>query len=125
MLVMCKMDIDLRNYLKQNHDRLNWKERTNIIYYIIESIHRIHGENAVHRDLHSGNVLYSRYSNEWYISDLGFCGPADKPLGSIQYMEIFLILHLRLFLEKNIHLHLIFIVLECLCGKFHLGSHHL
>ncbi|EXX78073.1 Cdc15p [Rhizophagus irregularis DAOM 197198w] len=34
----------------------------------------------IHRDLHSGNILYTtRFS----ICDLGFSGPADKPLGSI------------------------------------------
>ncbi|CAI2170144.1 14869_t:CDS:2 [Funneliformis geosporum] len=35
------------------------------------------------QDLHSGNILYSEYTGRWYISDFGFCGPADKPLGSI------------------------------------------
>ncbi|GBC00366.1 hypothetical protein RclHR1_03830005 [Rhizophagus clarus] len=39
-------------------------------------------KNAIHRDLHSGNILYLDY-NYWYISDLGFCGPADKPIKSI------------------------------------------
>ncbi|CAI2176531.1 3517_t:CDS:2 [Funneliformis geosporum] len=34
-------------------------------------------------DLHSGNILYSDYNGGWCISDFGFCGPADKPLGSI------------------------------------------
>jgi len=34
--------------------------------------------------LHSGrNILYLQYNNNWYISDFGFCGPADKPLKSI------------------------------------------
>ena len=33
--------------------------------------------------MHSGNILYLQYSNEWRISDFGFCGPADKPLKSI------------------------------------------
>jgi hypothetical protein len=33
--------------------------------------------------LHSGNVLYSREKDDWYISDLGFCGPADKSLKSV------------------------------------------
>ena len=32
----------------------------------------------IHRDLHSGNILYSQHYNRWKISDLGFCGPADK-----------------------------------------------
>src|SRR5207253_11162782 len=38
----------------------------------------IHFENAIHRDLHSGNILYYQFDNSWCISDLGFCGPANK-----------------------------------------------
>ncbi|RIA81890.1 kinase-like domain-containing protein [Glomus cerebriforme] len=83
MLVMSKMDIDLKNYLQQNHNQITWKERINIVSCIIDALSDIHKENAVHRNLHSGNILYSKYTNQWYISDLGFCGPADKPLNSI------------------------------------------
>ncbi|POG60169.1 hypothetical protein GLOIN_2v1715919, partial [Rhizophagus irregularis DAOM 181602=DAOM 197198] len=43
----------------------------------------IHKEKAIHRDLHSGNILYSQLNNYWCISDLGFCGPADKSSTSI------------------------------------------
>ncbi|EXX54399.1 kinase-like domain-containing protein [Rhizophagus irregularis DAOM 181602=DAOM 197198] len=82
MLVVSQMDIDLRSYLLQNRN-LTWKERIKIIVDIIDALLRIHKENAIHRDLHSGNILHLRSYNCWYISDLGFCGPADKPLGSI------------------------------------------
>ncbi|POG73692.1 kinase-like domain-containing protein [Rhizophagus irregularis DAOM 181602=DAOM 197198] len=80
MLVMNKMNIDLRKYLQQNHNQLTWKERIQIITNITIALRRIHEENATHRDLHSGNILYNI---QFYISDLGFCGPADKPLKSI------------------------------------------
>ncbi|PKY45547.1 kinase-like protein, partial [Rhizophagus irregularis] len=43
----------------------------------------IHKENLIHRDLHSGNILYDYYTNSWFISDFGFCGPADNQLKSI------------------------------------------
>ena len=40
--------------------------------------------------MHSGNILYSQRNNVWYISDFGFCGPADKPLkiiyGNLAYI---------------------------------------
>ncbi|GET63093.1 kinase-like domain-containing protein [Rhizophagus irregularis DAOM 181602=DAOM 197198] len=83
MLVMGKMDIDLRKYLQQNHNQLTWKDRMKIINVIIRSLYYIHKEKAIHRDLHSGNILYSQLNDHWYISDLGFCGPADKSSTSI------------------------------------------
>ncbi|CAI2192864.1 19716_t:CDS:2, partial [Funneliformis geosporum] len=73
----------LRKYLQQNHTQLTWKQRINIINDITGAVLRLHQENSIHRDLHSGNILYSEYSGQWYISDFGFCGPADKPLESI------------------------------------------
>jgi serine/threonine protein kinase len=83
MLVMNKMDTDLRKYLQKTQNQLTWKEKIKIVHDIIFSLITIHGENAIHRDLHSGNILYSELDQIWYISDLGFCGPADKPLTSI------------------------------------------
>ena len=76
-------DMDLRKYLQQNHNQLTWKERIQITYDIIDALDSIHMENAIHRDLHSGNILHSPRIYRWFISELGFCGPADKPLSSI------------------------------------------
>ncbi|RGB23877.1 kinase-like domain-containing protein [Rhizophagus diaphanus] len=75
------MDVDLRKYLQQNHNQLTWKERIQIADNIINALEIIHEENAIHRDLHSGNLLLK--ASRFNISDLGFCGPADKPLKSI------------------------------------------
>jgi len=75
--------MDLRKYLQQNHNKLTWKERIYIVQRIIDAIRKVHFENAIHRDLHSGNILYDEDYNEWSIGDLGFCGPVDKPLKSI------------------------------------------
>ncbi|POG65994.1 kinase-like domain-containing protein [Rhizophagus irregularis DAOM 181602=DAOM 197198] len=83
MLVMYAMSMDLRSYLQENHDKLTWEERIVIIYDIIIALYRIHKENTIHRDLHSGNMLYLKSENIWCISDLGFCGPAEIPLKSI------------------------------------------
>src|SRR5947207_4501149 len=83
MLVMNKMNNNLREYLQQNHNKLTWKEGIQIAYDIVLALFRIHKENAIHRDLHSGNILFSNLGQRFLISDLGFCGPADKPLNSI------------------------------------------
>src|SRR5207245_528270 len=82
MLVMMKMNMDLIKYLQQNN-QLTWKEKIKITFEIINGLYFIHIENAIHRDLHSGNILYSQFNDAWCISDLGFCGPADKPSKSI------------------------------------------
>ncbi|RGB39645.1 kinase-like domain-containing protein [Rhizophagus diaphanus] len=78
MLVMMKMDMDLRKYLQQNNEQLIWKEKIGITFEITNALRWIHKEKVIHRDLHSGNILFSQFNNNWCISDLGFCGPADK-----------------------------------------------
>ena len=83
MLVVNRMDSDLRTYLQQYHNRLTWKNKINFMFYIIWALFRIHFENAIHRDLHSGNILYLNLDRRFYISDFGFCGPADKPLNCV------------------------------------------
>ncbi|GES75089.1 kinase-like domain-containing protein [Rhizophagus clarus] len=59
MLVINKLNMDLRKYLQQYHYKLTWKERIQIAVYIINALERIHNENSIHRDLHSGNILYN------------------------------------------------------------------
>ncbi|POG58098.1 kinase-like domain-containing protein [Rhizophagus irregularis DAOM 181602=DAOM 197198] len=80
---MYKLDLNLREYLQQNHNQLTWNERIRITFEIINALYYVHKENSIHRDLHSGNILYSQFNSHWFISDLGFCGPADKPSTSI------------------------------------------
>ncbi|RGB36236.1 kinase-like domain-containing protein [Rhizophagus diaphanus] len=77
------MDVNLREFLQQNHNKLTWKQKINITFEIVRALYFIHFENSIHRDLHSGNILYSQLNNSWVISDLGFCGPADKPSKSV------------------------------------------
>ncbi|POG67190.1 kinase-like domain-containing protein [Rhizophagus irregularis DAOM 181602=DAOM 197198] len=83
LLVIMKFNMNLREYLQQNHNQLTWNERIKITFLIIDALYWIHKENSIHRDLHSGNILYSQFNDNWQISDLGFCGPADKPSTSI------------------------------------------
>ncbi|POG71664.1 kinase-like domain-containing protein [Rhizophagus irregularis DAOM 181602=DAOM 197198] len=90
VLVMRQLDMDLRKYLQQNHNKLTWKERIQITVNIIKALVSIHKENLIHRDLHSGNILYDCYTNSWFIGNFGFCGPADNKLiiiyGNLPYM---------------------------------------
>ncbi|RIA84269.1 kinase-like domain-containing protein, partial [Glomus cerebriforme] len=67
----------LRSYLDQNFNTITWKQRFYIIYTISYGLYYIHIFNSIHKDLHLGNVLQSK-SNHIYISDFGFCKPADE-----------------------------------------------
>jgi serine/threonine protein kinase len=53
---------NLRNYLKNNINNLNWKEKLNILRGIALNLQNIHNENYVHKDLHSGNILQFNYN---------------------------------------------------------------
>src|SRR6185436_812759 len=81
MLVLNYYETDLRRFLKDNFQSLTSLQKYPIIRDIAISLGRIHKQNIMHRDLHSGNILYT--NNIWNISDLGLSGPVNKQLDSI------------------------------------------
>ena len=81
MLVLNNYDNDLRCFLKDNYQSLTLLQKYHIISCIANNLIEIHFQNIIHRDLHSGNILYK--SNTSKISDLGLSGPVDKPSNSI------------------------------------------
>ena len=83
ILVTNRMDISLKEYILRNHNKIMWKTKMKIIFEVIKAICRIHEEKYILRDLHSGNILYSQYKNDWCINDFKFCGSVNKPLYSI------------------------------------------
>ncbi|RGB33851.1 kinase-like domain-containing protein, partial [Rhizophagus diaphanus] len=83
MLVMNKSHMNLREYLKRKHNEITWIERINITDDIIFALSRIHKKRVSHKNLHSGNVLFNQRNKQFYITDLGFRGPADRPSNSI------------------------------------------
>ncbi|RHZ82766.1 hypothetical protein Glove_103g133 [Diversispora epigaea] len=83
MLVLLRYDNDLRHFIKDNYHTLTLLKKYKIINEITRGLNKIHEQNIVHRDLHSGNILFNAYTLQWKISDLGLSGPVDKPLNSI------------------------------------------
>ncbi|RHZ82775.1 hypothetical protein Glove_103g272 [Diversispora epigaea] len=83
MLVLRCYDDDLRHFIKDNYHTLTLLKKYKIICNITHSLVKIHSQDIVHRDLHSGNILYYAPNSHWSISDLGLSGPVDKPLNSI------------------------------------------
>jgi serine/threonine protein kinase len=60
---------DLRNYLQQHFPRLTWEDKIKLAYQITEGVNYLHGENILHRDLHSKNIVI--HQGEAKIIDLG------------------------------------------------------
>uniref|UniRef100_U9SW69 Protein kinase domain-containing protein n=1 Tax=Rhizophagus irregularis (strain DAOM 181602 / DAOM 197198 / MUCL 43194) TaxID=747089 RepID=U9SW69_RHIID len=53
MLVMHLLDMDLRKYLQKH--QCTWEEKIHVVWHLIVALRRIHYNDAIHRDLHSGN----------------------------------------------------------------------
>ncbi|POG70338.1 kinase-like domain-containing protein [Rhizophagus irregularis DAOM 181602=DAOM 197198] len=68
---------NLRNYLNKSEKYIGYQSKIYILQQIARGLLDIHIVEKVHKDFHSGNILYDHYSNS-YISDLGMCQPANK-----------------------------------------------
>ncbi|RHZ76622.1 hypothetical protein Glove_195g14 [Diversispora epigaea] len=60
-LVLDYYNNDLRHFLKDNYHALTLFKKYKIIDMRTRSLNKIHQKNVVHRDLHSGNILYDAY----------------------------------------------------------------
>ncbi|RIB06336.1 kinase-like domain-containing protein [Gigaspora rosea] len=81
---------NLRNYIRENYNKLTWIKKIEILLDIARGLHSIHQTGLCHKNIHTGNLLYD--DGSVLISDLGLLGPVDKScdyneaVGAIQYM---------------------------------------
>jgi serine/threonine protein kinase len=66
---------NLRNYYLNNE--MNYYSKIYELKQIASGLLGIHNAGIIHKDFHSGNILYSS-SDIPYISDLGMCQPANN-----------------------------------------------
>ncbi|CAB5213937.1 unnamed protein product [Rhizophagus irregularis] len=81
---------DLHNWLQESFAKIKWnKDKLIIIWQISEGLETIHKADYIHRDFHSGNILYDLIHNnsikerfkerhQWLIGDLGLSQPANS-----------------------------------------------
>ncbi|RHZ87068.1 hypothetical protein Glove_40g68 [Diversispora epigaea] len=62
---------NLREYLKNNFNNINWKQKLDNLYNLSLRLKRIHELDIVHQDFHPGNILLSNYIDFMMISDFG------------------------------------------------------
>src|SRR4051794_19281003 len=78
MVMKYMEDSDLRKHLQNNYDRLSFSEKIDSLQAISRGLNAIHEQKLVHRDFHIGNILTNAFYNQFYITDLGLCRPANK-----------------------------------------------
>ncbi|CAJ0876962.1 16374_t:CDS:2 [Entrophospora sp. SA101] len=81
MIVMRKMDYDLKEFVKDNANNvsnLSWSKKYSIIKKIADCLLHIHEANSIHKNLHSGNVLYSSELKDWKLEILDRYYGEDK-----------------------------------------------
>ena len=74
VLYYCE-DGNLRNYLNISENYIRYESKISNLFIIARGLLDIHNAEKVHKDFHSGNILFI---GSPYISDLGMCQPANK-----------------------------------------------
>src|SRR5687768_14553040 len=60
----------LRDYITKNFNNIKWNEKLQILKNIVLGLDHLHNQKIIHRDFHSGNILYEN-EVDVVISDLG------------------------------------------------------
>ncbi|EXX79436.1 Cmk2p [Rhizophagus irregularis DAOM 197198w] len=72
---------NFNNWMKKNYKHFEWINKLKVLKNIINGLKEIHQKHMVHRDFHTGNILF-KDTYYWitsnYISDMGLCGEVDN-----------------------------------------------
>jgi serine/threonine protein kinase len=68
---------NLRECLQNKDNELSLGGKLEMLWHIADGLDRIHQQNLVHQDFHSGNILNS--GDESHITDLGLSRPVNHP----------------------------------------------
>src|SRR6266542_168183 len=72
----------LKDYITKNFYNIKWNEKIKILKHIVAGLNHLHNQKIIHRDFHSGNVLYEN-EIDIVISDLGISKSAISSTKSI------------------------------------------
>ncbi|RHZ88956.1 hypothetical protein Glove_19g418 [Diversispora epigaea] len=71
MVLRYAKDGNLREYLKNNFNNINWLQKLDNLYLLSYNLVRIHKLDIVHQDFHPGNILSFNFKDSLIISDFG------------------------------------------------------
>jgi serine/threonine protein kinase len=66
----------LSDWMKNENNCKDWKSKIIILRDIISGLKEIHQNQMIHRDFHTGNILFN--CNQICIADMGLCGKVDN-----------------------------------------------
>src|SRR5438045_3971629 len=75
----------------KNNDNSKWVlTKLSLLINIIDGLVRIHQKQMVHRDFHTGNILFIHYNKhpKPYISDMGLCRKVDDDKDETKTYEV-------------------------------------
>src|SRR6266498_1345443 len=80
----------LKDYITKNLYNIKWIEKLEILICIVSGLIHLHKQKIIHRDFHSGNILYEN-ELDIVISDFGISKSSldnddDESYGVISYM---------------------------------------
>ncbi|POG53550.1 kinase-like domain-containing protein [Rhizophagus irregularis DAOM 181602=DAOM 197198] len=89
MVLQYAKEGNFNHWINKNYEYFNWKDKLFALLDIINGLKEIHQKNIVHRDFHTGNILFLRNINAFgnciSISDMGLCGE----VGNIDETKIY------------------------------------
>ncbi|GES83253.1 kinase-like domain-containing protein [Rhizophagus clarus] len=75
--------------INENYKYFDWKKKMRALYNIASGLKEIHEKKMIHRDFHTGNILFGSLFTEdmskIYISDMGLCGE----VGNVDKTQIY------------------------------------
>ncbi|RIA91936.1 kinase-like domain-containing protein [Glomus cerebriforme] len=67
------------DWMNNNYKKCDWNEKLLLLADICEGLEGIHQKQMVHRDFHTGNILFKfQDERDIFISDMGLCGEVDN-----------------------------------------------
>ncbi|RGB25571.1 kinase-like domain-containing protein [Rhizophagus diaphanus] len=73
---------NFNHWINKYYKYFDWKDKLSVLHNIINGLKEIHQRNLVHRDFHTGNILFLNFINDFsncvLISDMGLCGEVDN-----------------------------------------------
>src|SRR5436190_11098166 len=79
MIIKYTYNGNFNNWMNKNYKNFNWTMKLEALNFIIKGLKKIHQDQMIHRDFHTGNLLKISFNKvDFCISDMGLCGKVGE-----------------------------------------------